>query len=248
MRVFAVSASFLLALGLASPRGALAQAPEAAAPVYVPGPAPYVVNAPPAEVAAKDAPSAAVGPVDTKKILHPLFFGLTAGVAMANPNLQGLAPVSMTGATVGMQAGYTLNPHFSLGFEFNTIEKKVSRLSSGAPFSVPLQAQADCTTCTAPLDGGWVTQTTLFFGHLAPRLEFTPFGENGLFISAAAGLAVLQLVDTRAGFSGAVRAGYRFRVAKIIDFGIEAGAQGQAYADGGSVTMFSGTAVLRPHF
>jgi len=267
MRVIALSLSFILALGLASAKPAKADppvadgsdaqaAPTAAAPTQVDA-APYVVTTPP-KPAANAAPNSRPSDVnlaaeptsfvvlpDPKKIRHPFFVGLTTGVAWANPNLQGLERQSLVGVSVGVQGGYVLSQRFTVGFEFLTIEKTVTRGGPLAAFS-PLTAQAGCDSCVPPDPGGWIKKTTLFFGQLAPRFEYTPFGENGLFLGASAGLAVLQLVGPRAGFGGAFRTGYRFRVAKVLDFGVEAGAQGQAYQSG-SVFMVSGHGVFRPH-
>jgi len=255
MRVLALSASFLVALGLAAPRAAHADppppAPDASAGTYVAGPAPYIAGQ--ADVPGQGPDFAAQGilalPANdaATRIRHPFYIGLIGGVGWVNPNLRaGLSPEPFMGANLGFLAGYTIHQHFSVGFEFTTVERTVTRGSPIASFSVPLQPQAGCDKCVDSPQGGWVSKTTLFFGQLSPRVEYTPFGETGLFIGGTAGLAILQLVNTHAGFGGALRAGYRFRLAKILDLGVEAGAQGQAY-DTGTVLMVTGSAVFRPH-
>jgi hypothetical protein len=213
MRLFALSMSVLLALGLSAPRSALAESGEASSPVR-----------------------------------HPYFIGVSGGVGWVNPSYEGIAPQSLVGASIGVYAGYALTPKFTLGLEFTTIEKDVARLNAFDPFSasLPRQSQAGCSDCEPPATGGWVPETSLFFGNLAPRVEFSPLGESGPYVGASAGLALLQLVNLRPGFGGGLRAGYRVRVVKILDFGVEAGAQGQAYALG-SALMISGSAVFRPH-
>ena len=173
---------------------------------------------------------------------------MSAGVAWTNPNYAGLTSQSFVGAAIGVTAGYTLSRYFNVGLDFNTVEKKVSRLSSGDPFTAGLRTQADCNKCEIPPAGGWVTDTTVFFGNLAPRFEFTPMGpESGPYVAATAGVAIAQLLGVNAGFGGGLRAGYRHRVAKIVDVGIEASAQGQTFGNGTTLS-FSGAAVFRPHF
>lgn len=259
MRVLALSASCALAICLASPREALADppaptdaipAPSGATPSpYVPGPQPYVISpSDPADDAGQAGPSGALHTTSNAKktIAHPFFVGLSAGVAWINPRILGLQPQSFLGSNLGLQAGYTINDRFSIGFEFTTAEKGVTRGGQFEPFGVPVTPQAGCDNCPPTPVGGWVSKTTLLFGQVAPRVEYTPFGEKGFFLGAAPGVAFIQLLTPRAGFGGSLRAGYRFRLVKIIDLGLEAGAQGQVYQDG-HVFMVSGLAVFRPH-
>ena len=58
------------------------------------------------------------------------------------------------------------------------------------------------------------------------------------------GVAIVELLDTRVGGSGAARAGFRLTVADVFDIGVESGVQAQAFT-GGSSLMGYGAATVK---
>lgn len=235
MRSLALSSSILsLACMLVSP---IAWAAEAFAdPPASPGPLDPLDQG-------VDAPAAPAAPA------RPFFVGASAGVGWPSVTHPELLTSSFTSATLGLHAGYTLNPLVALGFELTTLEKSVAKEKEGGLF-VPasaVQPQADCTTCTEPVSGGEVMQVTAVFGTLGPRVDLTPFGPDGLYVGASGGLAFVIGLEGRTGLGGTARAGFRLRAAEVITVSLEGGLQGQTFADA-SVVMPYVAATLRPYF
>lgn len=180
---------------------------------------------------------------------RPFFVGATGGVAWASAEHPELLSSDFTAATLGLHAGYVLSPQFALGFELTTIEKTVAKDRPGGLFA-PAGAvgpQAECNGCQEPIPGGELMQVTAVWGTLGPRLEYTPFGGDGLFVGASGGVAFLMGLEGRTGLGGTARAGFRLRAAEVITFAVEGGVQGQTFADA-SVFMPFVAASFRPYF
>jgi hypothetical protein len=177
---------------------------------------------------------------------RPYFVGLSVGVGyMTVRHPEVLAP-SFAAATLGLHAGYSFNDKFALGFEITSAEKNMSREGPHLPFA-PYSTQAGCNNCELPPDGGWLGKTTAIFGTVGPRVEFTPFGRDGLYLSGSAGLAFVAGIASNLGASGAARAGYRLRIGETLGLALEGGFQGQIY-DGAYALMPYAVLMLRPYF
>lgn len=177
---------------------------------------------------------------------HPFYVGITGGFAYATVRHPEMLSTSFAAPTLGLHAGYNLNDRWSLGLEVTTIEKFVTRDGPGDPF-VPKYPLAGCADCPPIPDGGYIGSITSIFGTVAPRVEFTPFGRDGLFVGASAGIGFIMGVDGRIGGGGTARAGYRFRAAEVLGIALEGGVQGQLYKDASAVLPYAAL-VLRPYF
>jgi hypothetical protein len=177
---------------------------------------------------------------------RPFYVGITGGFAYATVRHPDMLSASFATPTLGLHAGYNVTDRWSVGLEVTTIEKFVERDGPGDPF-VPKYPLAGCTNCQEPPTGGYIGSITAVFGTVAPRVEFTPFGRDGLFLGASAGLGFIMGVDGRIGGGGTARAGYRWRVAEVVGIALEGGIQGQVYKDASAVMPY-GVLVLRPYF
>jgi hypothetical protein len=173
--------------------------------------------------------------------------GISGGFAYATVRHPELLATSFAAPTLGLHAGYNVTERWSIGLEVTTMEKFVTRDSPGDPF-VPKHPLAGCTNCELPPSGGYIGSITSVFGTVAPRVEFTPFGRDGLFVGAAAGIGFITGIEGRIGGGGTARAGYRFRVGEVLALALEGGVQGQIYYKDASVVMPYGVLVLRPYF
>ncbi|MDC3953698.1 hypothetical protein [Polyangium jinanense] len=196
--------------------------------------------------AAEDAPVDAPPPVPAKPRLFHV--GISGGVAYQTVRVPMVIPTAYAAATLGLHAGYNVTDRLSIGFEVSTIEKNMGRGGPFQSFDPGLAPQAGCNNCEPPPFGGWVKNTTAVFGTLGPRIEFSPFGKDGLYLGAAAGLAFLWGVDSTYGFGGAGRVGYRVRIADILGLAVEGGAQAQAFGSGAYTTAPYGMVYFRPYF
>ncbi len=185
---------------------------------------------------------------------RPLFFGAIGGVAFVTARHPDLLPSSFTSAMMGVHAGYTINQSWAVALEFTTVEEPVQRTSDSVPFSSveTVKPQAGCFLCpdlryADPPESGDLIGITAVFGMIGPRVEYTPFGEDGLYFGASAGFAFVQNLAARAGVGGGARAGFRLRLAKVITFSLEAGLQAQGYADASAVMPY-GAIMARPYF
>jgi len=185
---------------------------------------------------------------------RPLFFGAMGGIAFVTARHPELLASSFTSAMMGVHAGYTINQSWAVALEFTTVEEPVERKSATTPFASAetVRPQAGCFLCPAlPYperpDSGELVGISAVFGMIGPRVEFTPFGADGLYLSASAGFAFVQNLDARAGIGGGARAGYRLRLAKVITFSVEAGLQAQGYVDASAVMPY-GAITARPYF
>jgi opacity protein-like surface antigen len=198
---------------------------------------------------AADAP-AAPPPLDEAAATRarPFFVGVSAGVGYANWKHPQLLASAFPAAALNIHAGYSINPHWAVGLDFSTSEKYVTRNYPGELFSPPgYRPQADCTSCSAPESGGFLAQVTTVFGTVGPRVDFTPFGRDGLYVGVTAGMAFVTGLDGRYGAGGGARLGYRVRPTDSLTFSAEAGVQGSIYADA-STFMPYGVLVLRPYW
>jgi hypothetical protein len=193
-------------------------------------------------------PAADVAPFVPTAKPRPYFVGISAGVAYVTVRHPEILASSFAAATLGLHAGYSFNDKWSVGFELTTAEKFVTREGPYALF-VPegLSPQASCDSCPEPVPGGWLGQITALFGTVGPRVEFSPFGRDGLYLSGSAGLGFVYGVDNRLGAAGTARVGYRLRIADIIGISLEGGFQGQAYKDAYALLPY-GVLMFRPYF
>jgi hypothetical protein len=199
------------------------------------------VSAASAEEPLADAPAVPVKP-------RPFHVGISGGVAYHTVRVSTVIPTNYTAATLGLHAGYNVNERLSIGFEVLTVEKGMGRNGPFDTFDPGLAPQAGCNNCEPPPFGGWVKNTTAVFGTVGPRVEFSPFGKDGLYIGATAGLAWLWGVDSIYGFGGVGRVGYRVRVGDVLGLALEGGAQAQAFGGGNYTTAPYGMLIFRPYF
>jgi len=176
----------------------------------------------------------------------PFYVGISGGFAYATARHPNLLATSFAAPTLGLHAGYNVTERWSVGLEISAMEKYVTREGPGDLFA-PKYTLAGCTNCETPPEGGFIGSITSVFATVAPRVEFTPFGRDGLFVGAAAGIGFITGIDGRIGGGGAARAGYRLRVGDVLGLALEGGVQGQIYKDA-SVVMPYGALVLRPYF
>jgi hypothetical protein len=177
--------------------------------------------------------------------------GLSGGATYATMRVPTVRPTSFTAATLGMHAGYNVTERLSVGFELQTAERYMSRDNGFDPFAPAgtSQPQVRCDNCPeTPTTGGWLGKVTAVFGTLGPKVEFSPFGKDGLYVGASAGVAFLWGVDNIYGFGGSGRAGYRLRVADILGIALEAGAHAQSFGGGSYTMMPYGALIFRPYF
>ncbi|MDI1481972.1 hypothetical protein [Polyangium sp. y55x31] len=192
-----------------------------------------------------DAPADAPIVPEKPRLFH---VGISGGVAYHTVRVPMVIPTEYAAATLGLHAGYNVTERLSIGFEVTTIEKNMGRNGPFQSFDPGLAPQAGCNNCEPPPFGGWVKNTTAVFGTLGPRVEFSPFGKDGLYLGATAGLAFLWGVDSIYGFGGAGRVGYRVRIADILGLALEAGAQAQAFGSGAYTAAPYGMVLFRPYF
>ncbi|MBK9262675.1 MAG: hypothetical protein IPM54_23095 [Polyangiaceae bacterium] len=177
------------------------------------------------------------------------FIGLSGGAAYAMVNHPQILTDGFAAATLGLHAGYNVSERISVGFDVFTVEHGMKRSEGTEPF-IPTgytRPQAGCTNCEPPPKGGWVSETTAMFGTVGPRVEFSPFGRDGLYLGGSTGVAMMLGVDTQYGFGGVARAGYRFRVGNVLGLGVEGGFQGQYFGTGTMMFPYA-SLIMRPYF
>jgi hypothetical protein len=195
--------------------------------------------------AAKSADAAAVV-VRTRRF----FVGAVGGFALVSAAHPQLGTRHLMGPMLGLQAGYTLSPRWTLSLDFSSFEAPLERTAESEPFTTTaswLQPMAGCDNCAPKVRGGYSIATTVHLSTLSPRIEVTPFGADGLYLGASAGVAFVGGLDARAGGAGTARAGFRLRPVKALTVAIEAGAQGQLYTDA-SAALYFAAAQGRLHF
>lgn len=178
------------------------------------------------------------------------FVGAVGGFALVSAAHPQLGTRHLMGPMLGLQAGYTLSPRWTLSLDFSSFEAPLERKGESEPFTTTaswLQPMAGCENCPPKVRGGYSIATTMHLSTLSPRIEVTPFGADGLYIGASAGVAFVGGLDARAGGAGTARAGFRLRPVKALTVAIEAGAQGQLYTDA-SAALYFAAAQGRLHF
>jgi hypothetical protein len=182
---------------------------------------------------------------------HRFYVGVAGGVTWASVEHPQVAPdTSFTSALLGLHAGFHVTETLSLGLEFSSYEKYMRRPSPGALFSAAsaLTPQAGCLECTpVEASGADIVGISAAFSTLGPRVEFAPFGRDGLYVGAFGGVAFVQGIEGLVGAGGAARAGFRLRPVEVLTFAVEGGIQGQVF-DGGSSLAPYAMLMLRPYF
>ncbi|WP_156041568.1 hypothetical protein [Chondromyces apiculatus] len=181
---------------------------------------------------------------------YRVFVGITGGILRASAEHPSIKKSSFTAPTLGLHVGYRVSSSISLGFEITSFEKYMRRSNEFARFEPEdsLEAQADCSNCTeaAPAGGKTMALTAVFL-TAGPRLEYTPFGEDGLYLGAFAGMASVVGLPGSTGVGGALRAGFRLRPAPVISLALEGGVQAQSFEVGNVFAPYA-QLVLRPYF
>jgi len=181
-------------------------------------------------------------------IERPWHVGMSAGLAYATVRHTTVIPSSFTAPQIGIHAGYNVSERLMVGFELSSYEKYMSRDNGRAPFTpVGYTPQRRCDDCEIPA-GGWVAKVTASFATVGPRIEFAPFGKDGLYVGAGAGLAALWGADSAYGFGGSARIGYRVRIGGVLGLALEGGTNAQTYGGGDYTVAPYGMAMLRPYF
>jgi hypothetical protein len=270
----AVAFSTLTALFFSSV--AFAQEPQAApppapAPEALPDlPAPVPALPPPVEAApASDPPVVEVLPPEPQPLSpmvdeaprkkrddaakSPFFAGVGVGYGWVTANHPQLAATTFTGAVVDAHFGYTLSENFAVAIDISNFETGIERLQKGQPFTThdqlyPKAASTKPANDTGRGSSGWVLSTTMNLTSMGARIDYTPFGRDGIYIGATAGPAVMSGLDQGlVGFGATARAGLRGRVATVLTFAVEGGFTGQTFTDASSTMPYVG-AVFRPYF
>jgi len=172
--------------------------------------------------------------------------GYTAGGSVKHPELNG---TKFAGEMLTLEAGMEINPSWRLVLAFSSFQSKLDRVMgtnqftsasgvvAGGPGFHPL---ADCGDCgTTGGQGGIVVHQPFHVHTLGPRVDYLPFGDQGLFFGLTAGAAMMQDLDFRAGFASAARAGYEFRPYSVFGISVEAGAHAQVYSDSSAVLPYA---------
>jgi hypothetical protein len=155
--------------------------------------------------------------------------GAIVGYASGAVSHPDLSISQADGSFLGVLIGYAVSPNFNVGMDFTAFSFFVERTPGTNKFT-NMHVRADCPSCGVEASRGLVYATPMMFSVLGPRVDWTPFGEDGLYAGAGAGVAMTQGLSAFTGFGGTARAGYRLRWGKVITLAAEAGYQGQAYA------------------
>src|SRR5205823_5153025 len=151
-----------------------------------------VVAAPSLALAEPPAPALDVG----KTFDQHWFVGLSAGVAWTSvdhPDAYG----SFAAPSISLNGGVQFSPHWAAGVSIDSVEKYMRRSTGSGRFAAAA-AGADCLTCTSASPGGGIDGVTTTLTTIGPRLDFTPFGENGPYAAASIGAAYIQGAATTA--------------------------------------------------
>src|SRR5687767_6365946 len=178
------------------------------------------------------------------------FIGAVGGFALVSASHPELGTNHLMGPVLGLQAGLAVSPRWAISADFTNFETTLNRSSGGELFTSSsswLRPLAGCETCQPRPRGGYVVRTTMHLSTLGPRVEVTPFGPDGLYIGASAGVSFVGGLEARTGAAGTARVGFRYRPLKNLTLAAEGGAQGQAYADA-SAAMYFAAAQARLHF
>lgn len=201
---------------------------------------------------AQDSAGAPLSPSsEAASILKKRFFlGGLGGFALVSASHPELGTSHLMGPVLGLQAGYALSSRWTFSADFTNFETTLNRGSQGELFTTSsswLRPLAGCENCQPRPRGGYVVRTTMHLSTLSPRIEVTPFGPDGLYLGASAGIAFVGGLDARTGAAGTARLGFRYRPLKNLTVAAEGGAQGQAYSDA-SAAMYFAAAQGRLHF
>lgn len=177
-----------------------------------------------------------------------IVFGATAGYAIGTLRHPELIRTSFDGAMLELHVGVAIRPALTVAFELTSVELEVRRGPVGlapknniVPSSLRIQAESTrASTSTNGLGGAPYEYPVVHLHTIGPRVEFTPFGTDGLYLGGTAGAGVVQDLPSRVGGAAAARGGYRVRVADVIGFSFEAGAHAHVYKDGSSFFPFAG--------
>lgn len=182
---------------------------------------------------------------------HRFYVGIAGGITWASVEHPDLVPdTSFTSAILGLHAGYHVTETLSLGLEFSAYEQFMRRPNPGDLFSAAsaLTPQAGCQDCQAIVpSGAKLVGISATFGTVGPRIEFSPFGRDGLYLGAFGGAAFVTGIEGLVGVGGAARAGFRLRPVEVLTFAVEGGIQGQVF-DGGSSLAPYAMLMMRPYF
>jgi hypothetical protein len=226
----------------APPPADQATPPPTEAPPSVPAPAPYTSS----QVDVGLTPVGNEPAVRKNRLIFLAGLGYTAGGAVKHPDLQG---DKFTGEMLELGFGTELAPQWRLVLAFSSFQTTLERVAgtnqfkntSGAVYGGagfhPLAGCADCMTNGG--QGGIVVRQPFHIHTLGPRLDYLPFGDQGLFFGVTAGAALMQDLDFRGGFAAAARAGLEWRPYKVFGISVEAGAHGQVYSDSSAVLPYA---------
>lgn len=190
--------------------------------------------------------------IDSMSTKHKrAFIGLTGGIGYGWVTHPLINANSFAVATAGLHAGLHVSEHWAIGGELLTFEHAMTRQSGQDPFTPTgfLSPQGACGKCAdrPPPSGGWVKQTPGTFTTIGPRIEYAPFGRDGVYLGLTTGVAFILGFDTQLGFGGGARLGYRYRIDNVLGIGVEGGVQAQHF-DTGTTFFPYGSLVLRPYF
>lgn len=201
----------------------------------------------PAAEAPGEAPArSASGPGSWPAEVRAIFVGVSGGVGFAgvtHPRLQGQR---LLGPLLEFQLGYRVSPRWAVSLVYSDFHQSVSRGGVGDLFATSasfIRPAAGCNNCKPALPGGDVRTTTFRLGALGPAVDVTPFGRDGVFLGASAGLSVVGMLEVDYGFVGSARAGYRLRPVDNLAIAVEGGAQGHAFSGGTALVGHVGAEV-----
>ena len=159
------------------------------------------------------------------------FVGASGGFALANVTHPGLETPHLYGPSLSLEGGYAPSPYWSVAFAIRHFEQSVVRKTGAERLGAAnswLHTQAECLTCRGSEGGGGAVVATTFLMHsLGPRIDLTPFGTDGPFLGASAGLGLVTLVETQVGVAGSAHAGVQTTIADIVTLAAEGGLEAQ---------------------
>jgi hypothetical protein len=193
------------------------------------------------------APQPALKPVKSL----PWFVALSGGVGYAAISHPEVASGGAVVPVFTLHGGYTFGDRLNVGLEFSSVETSVGRDTAYESFRIGYEPkvvwQIDCYPCQPKPTGSDVTYTSLVFSTLGARVEYAPFGRDGLYLGGTAGLGFMIGLEGETGFGFGARAGYRLRPTNVLTVSIEAGMSGQLYGDTTMYMPFA-LATVRPYF
>ncbi len=176
------------------------------------------------------------------------YFSAGLGFAAGHLSYSKLSETRIEGAMLELRVGVAVNSTWSFGFAASSVEMPVIRdvvsdrfaPTAGHLLDTSIHIQAECNSCKPGAAGGLVDRMPLHVVTLGPEVQFTPTGDDGVFLGATPGLAMMPEFKSAIGGALVARAGYRLRFAKVLSASAQLGVNGQIYDGGSALFPFAG--------